>query len=97
MTSEDLGSMLGGMLDDDWVTIGPHLFVDCWCGHAEAGPLDGKTLNVNMDRVHRWVTLACETDCSLQSRVHGHVHVHCPHCAAAATNGGCCTPAAPPR
>jgi hypothetical protein len=27
------------------------------------------------------VTLACPPACNLQSRVHGHVHVHCPHCA----------------
>lgn len=68
------------MLDDEWVTSGEHQFTDCWCGHTEPNPLNGKTLDAAIDRVHRWVTLACPSDCNLQSRVHGHVHVHCPRC-----------------
>jgi hypothetical protein len=70
------------MLDDEWVMTGDHQFVDCWCGHGEPNPLDGRTLNIRMERIHRWVTLACPADCELQIRVHGHVHVHCPLCAA---------------
>ena len=72
------------MLDDEWVTVGDHQFVDCWCGHAEPNPLDGRTLDVRFERIHRWVTMACPVDCELQTRVHGHVHVHCPLCV------GCC-------
>jgi len=75
---------VGLMLDDEWVTVGDHQFVDCWCGHAEPNPLDGRTLDVRYERIHRWVTLGCPPDCEMQSRVHGHVHVHCPQCA------GCC-------
>lgn len=69
------------MLDDEWITTGSHQFIECWCGHTESNPLDGKTLNLQIDRVHRWLTLACPPGCEQQSRVHGHVHIHCPHCA----------------
>lgn len=78
------------MLDDEWVTTGPHQFVDCWCGHTEVGMLTGRTLNFELDRVHRWITLACEPDCALQSRIHGHVHIHCPQCAASAHDPATC-------
>lgn len=76
------------MLEDEWATTGTHEFTDCWCGHTEANPLNGKTLDVLIDRVHRWVALACPEDCDRQSRVHGHVHIHCPRCAGSAS--GCC-------
>jgi hypothetical protein len=78
------------MLDDEWVTTGPHQFVDCWCGHRETSPLTGKTLDIKLDRVHRWQTLACDPNCALQSRIHGHVHIHCPECAALARDAVTC-------
>ena len=69
------------MIDDEWVISGSHRFVECWCGHTEVNPLDGRTLNVEFERVHRWINLGCGPDCDMQSRVHGHVHIHCPRCA----------------
>ncbi len=80
------------MLDDEWVVTGPHQFIDCWCGHSEASALDGRTLNVEFDRVHRWITLGCDEDCAMQSRMHGHVHIHCPECAERRAGETCCTP-----
>ncbi len=80
------------MHEDEWIPTGPHQFVDCWCGHAEANPLNGKTLELEYDRVHRWVSIACPEDCPQQTRVHGHVHIHCPICAHEPTDGTCCTP-----
>ena len=81
------GFMFGQMIDDDWVATGSHQFADCWCGHTEPEVTNGKTLDAEVDRVHRWMTLGCDADCALQSRVHGHVHIHCPSCP------DCCTAA----
>ena len=68
------------MLDDDWIHTGDHRFVDCWCGHTESSTPGGKTLDARFERVHQWITRACPDACELQSRMHGHVHVHCPRC-----------------
>ena len=78
------------MHEDEWVITGPHQFVDCWCGHNEISPLSGKTLDIKLDRVHQWIALACPDDCMMQSRVHGHVHVHCPDCADAGRDPSSC-------
>lgn len=80
------------MRDVEWVVSGPHRFVDCWCGHREPNLLDGATLDVDVDRVHRWITFGCDPACALQRRVHGHVHIHCPLCARTKTADSCCTP-----
>ena len=85
--------MLNGVRDDEWITTGPHRFFDCWCGHSEPTSPSGKTLDLKIDRTHRWVNLGCDPGCREQSRVHGHVHVHCPDCAKNRAAGTCCTPA----
>jgi len=79
--------------DDEWITTGPHRFLDCWCGHGEAYKPNGRTLDFKIDRTHRWVNLGCQPNCPEQTRVHGHVHVHCPECALTRADGTCCTPA----
>ena len=85
--------MLEDVRDDEWITTGPHRFLDCWCGHGEPYRQNGKTLDFKLDRTHRWVNLGCSEDCNLQAKVHGHVHVHCPECATKRAEGTCCTPA----
>lgn len=80
------------MREDEWLPVGPHRFIDCWCGHTEEVRPDGRTLDFDIDRVHRWVNTGCPPGCSRQSRVHGHVHVHCPECARNAAADTCCTP-----
>ena len=64
-------------------------------GFSSAGAVNpsGKTLDLKIDRTHRWVNLGCDPECREQSRVHGHVHVHCPDCAKDRAAGTCCTPA----
>ena len=81
------------MREDEWINTGPHRFFDCWCGHSEPFQPAGKTLDLKYDRTHRWVNLGCPPACAEQSRVHGHVHVHCPDCARNHAVGTCCTPA----
>ena len=85
--------MLNGVRDDQWITTGPHRFFECWCGHSEPFNPSGKTLDLKIDRTHRWVNLGCDPGCREQNRVHGHVHVHCPDCAKNRAAGTCCTPA----
>ncbi len=85
--------MLNRVRDDEWITTGPHRFMDCWCGHGEQLRPNGKTLDFKLDRVHRWINVGCEATCTYQSRVHGHVHIHCPECATRKAEGTCCTPA----
>jgi len=88
--------MLGDVRDDEWIATGPHHFFECWCGHSEPANPAGKTLDFKIDRTHRWVNLGCGPTCNEQSRVHGHVHVHCPDCAKQRAAGTCCTPATQP-
>ncbi len=85
--------MFDDVREEEWITTGPHQFTDCWCGHGEEVGPSGKTLDFKIDRTHRWVTLGCDSTCQHQSRVHGHVHVHCPQCAKHRASGTCCTPA----
>ena len=37
------------MHDDEWITTGPHEFVDCWCGHVEPSNPGGRTLDRQLD------------------------------------------------
>jgi hypothetical protein len=83
---------VAGVHDDEWIATGPHEFVDCWCGHVEPLNPGGRTLDRQLDRVHRWVNVGCDVTCPHQTRIHGHVHVHCPECARRSKEGTCCDP-----
>jgi len=83
---------VAGVHDDEWIATGPHEFVDCWCGHVEPLNPGGRTLDLQLDRVHRWVNVGCDVTCPHQTRIHGHVHVHCPECARRSKEGTCCDP-----
>jgi hypothetical protein len=80
------------MLDYEWHMVGTHAMSDCWCGHDEPFVIDGKTLDQVHQRIHRWITLGCDAQCPMTSRVHGHVHVHCLECAKTPASGECCMP-----
>jgi hypothetical protein len=85
--------MFKAVHEEEWISTGPHRFLDCWCGHGEPFRPNGRTLDFKLDRIHRWVNLGCPPACPEQTRVHGHVHVHCPECALKRAEGTCCTPA----
>jgi hypothetical protein len=76
--------------EGEWVPVGTHTMLECWCGHDEPFVENGKTLDQARERIHQWITLGCDEVCAMTGRVHGHVHVHCRRCAAKSEPGDCC-------